>query len=263
MSIYWILLWGLIFSFVWMGLFWLVATIQRNAGWADVGWSLGVGVLTLIFGLLNDHYLPRSLLVTCMVFLWSFRLGLYILRDRVITKSEDGRYQTLRKTWGKHATRKFFFFFQAQGVLVFLFSVPPLVAMSHPSNTLRLSDMTGLCIWVFSLMGESLSDWQLASFRSRAENRGKTCRTGLWRYSRHPNYFFEWLQWWSYVAISIGAPYGWLTLTGPILMMFFLFRVTGIPATEAQALASRGEDYRRYQETTNAFFPWFPKGGKS
>jgi steroid 5-alpha reductase family enzyme len=92
-----------------------------------------------------------------------------------------------------------------------------------------------------------------------AANRGHTCRDGLWRYSRHPNYFFEWLHWWAYVPLSLGAAGGWATILAPLVMLFFLFCVTGIPATEAQALQSRGADYRQYQRTTSAFFPWFPR----
>jgi steroid 5-alpha reductase family enzyme len=260
MNTFWILLWGLIIASIWMCLLWLVATAWRNAAWADVGWSLGVGILILFFAFSTDGYVPRVVMVTSMGSLWSLRLGIYLLRHRIIGMNEEGRYQTLRNNWGDRASFYFFQFFQAQGVLILLFSVPPLIAMSHPSRVFRITDILGLGIWFLSQVGESLADWQLAAFRSRADNRGKTCRTGLWRYSRHPNYFFEWMQWWSYVAVSIGAPYGWLTLSGPVVMLFFLFMVTGIPATEAQAIASRREDYQRYQRSTNAFFPWFPKG---
>ncbi len=260
MSTFWILVWGFSLVSAGMGLLWLWAAVHKNAGWVDVGWSLGIGVLTLYYAFTLEGYFPRLVMVTIVTCLWSFRLGFYLLLNRIIGRPEDGRYQTLRNRWRQSADVFFFLFFQAQGALVFLFSLPPLIAMTHPTQSLRFLDFLGLAIWFVSLAGESLADWQLASFRSCGENLGKTCRAGMWRYSRHPNYFFEWIQWWSYVVISIGAPYGWLTLIGPVLMMFFLFRVTGIPAIEAQAIASRGEDYRRYQRSTNAFFPWFPKG---
>ena len=109
-----------------------------------------------------------------------------------------------------------------------------------------------------ALAGESAADRQLEAFRRDPANRGKTCRVGLWRVSRHPNYFFEWLVWVAYFVFALASPWGWVTIYCPALMLFFLFRVTGIPATEAQALKSRGEDYRQYQRTTSAFFPWFP-----
>jgi steroid 5-alpha reductase family enzyme len=100
---------------------------------------------------------------------------------------------------------------------------------------------------------------QLNAFKANAANRGKTCRAGLWKYSRHPNYFFEWLIWVAFCLFAIDSKYGYLALFPPALMLYFLFRVTGIPATEAQALRTRGEDYRRYQETTSVFVPWFPR----
>ena len=117
----------------------------------------------------------------------------------------------------------------------------------------------GICVWVISVTGETIADNQLANFRSMSQNQGKTCRNGLWRFSRHPNYFFEWLHWWSYVLLGQGSALTWL---GPPLMLLFLFRVTGIPYTEIQAVKSRGDDYRNYQKTTNVFFPWFPRDGK-
>ena len=108
----------------------------------------------------------------------------------------------------------------------------------------------------------ALQNWVWkARFRARRESRGKTCREGLWRYSRHPNYFFEWLGWWAWVLAAVGSPLFLLSLSGPLFMLVFLFKITGIPATEEQALRSRGDDYRRYQRTTSMFVPWFPKKG--
>ena len=121
------------------------------------------------------------------------------------------------------------------------------------------TDWVGVLIWTIALVGEGLSDFQLARFRQRPESKGEVCQDGFWKYSRHPNYFFEWLHWCAYVMLAITAPLGWLTILAPVAMWFFLNRVTGIPLTEIQAIKSRGEKYRRYQRTTNAFFPWFPR----
>jgi steroid 5-alpha reductase family enzyme len=140
-----------------------------------------------------------------------------------------------------------------------IFSIPFLVAMTLRSQGLGAWVAAGVLVWVVAVTGEALADRQLAAFRADQTNRGRTCRVGLWRLSRHPNYFFEWLHWWSYVLLGVGSPWWALTLVGPALMLYFLLRVTGIPATEAQALASRGEDYREYQRTTSAFVPWFPR----
>ena len=138
-----------------------------------------------------------------------------------------------------------------------------------PLEDHRLFRLLLTAMAVVAVLGERVADRQLARFRSNPENKGKTCRTGLWAYSRHPNYFFEWLLWFSFPLLAVGA--GWWSAAawfGPLLMLTFLFRFTGIPLTERQALRSRGSDYRRYQREVSAFVPWFPKqahanGGKS
>jgi len=168
-------------------------------------------------------------------------------------------YLPLRSKWGDRAQSRFFVFFQLQALVDMIFSLPYLVAMTNPTPGLGVWGLAGVLVWVVAVVGEALADRQLAAFRADPANRGRTCRVGLWRASRHPNYFFEWLHWWSYVLLAVGSPWWALTLVGPALMLFFLFKVTGIPATEAQALASRGEDYRDYQRTTSAFIPWFPR----
>jgi steroid 5-alpha reductase family enzyme len=113
--------------------------------------------------------------------------------------------------------------------------------------------------WIVSVWGEHVADRQLARFRADPVNRGKTCRAGLWRYSRHPNYFFEWLHWFTYVALAVGATAVWYSLSGPVLMYVFLRWISGVPYTEAQALRTRGDDYRDYQRHTSMFFPLPPK----
>ncbi len=132
--------------------------------------------------------------------------------------------------------------------------------MQNPRPTFSLWELVGLLVWLGAVVGEGLADWQLARFKSEPGNRWKTCREGLWRYSRHPNYFFEWLHWCAYVPMGVGVPGGWITLLNPAIMLVFLLWVSGIPWAEAQALATRGEDYRAYQRTTSAFIPWFPGG---
>ena len=148
-------------------------------------------------------------------------------------------------------------------MLVGICALPALVVAHHVTAPLQVWDYLGAGVLVGSIIGETVADRQLQRFRSDPANRGTTCRTGLWRTSRHPNYFFEWIHWCAYVLMAVGSPWWILTWIGPILMLFFLFKVTGIPATETQALKSRGEDYRRYQESTSVFVPWFPKKEKT
>ncbi len=133
-----------------------------------------------------------------------------------------------------------------------------MLVMLHPAESLRVWDLAGFAIVLASIAGESVADRQLRRFRHDPANRGRTCREGLWRYSRHPNYFFEWLHWWSYAILAIGGPLSWLAALAPLVMLVFILFVTGIPPTEARAVASRGEDYREYQRTTSAFVPWPP-----
>ena len=133
------------------------------------------------------------------------------------------------------------------------------MAAARNASPLGIWDILGTTVWLIAVGGESVADRQLARWRAQPDNRGKTCRAGLWRLSRHPNYFFEWIHWWAYVCLAIGTPWVWVALAGPVVMLLFLYKITGIPYTEARALASRGEDYARYQRTTSAFIPWFPE----
>ena len=201
-------------------------------------------------------WLPR------LIGIWSARLAIYLLLDRVLGHPEEGRYRTLREKWGAAARRRLFFFFQTQALAALFFALPVLVVAHHPVARWTAWDLAGVMIWCVSVGNTILADRQLARFKRRPESRGKTCREGWWRYSRHPNYFFEWLHWWSYVALAVGASYWWLTLLAPAVMLFFLLRVTGIPPTEAQALASRGEDYRRVPAHDQRVHPLVSEEGK-
>lgn len=242
-----------------MALLYLWQRRSQDAGIVDVGWSLGIGIAVACYALVLDLPLWQRLAVAAVTLPWSLRLGSYLLLDRVRGKhEEDGRYRNLREHWGKDAQRKFFYFFQFQALLIVLFSLPPLLAM-HASHGVAALSVIGVLVGWGALMGESVADAQLRRWRGNPANRGKTCRSGLWRYSRHPNYFFEWLHWWAYVVIAGPTLLALPALLGPALMLLFLYRITGIPYTEQQALKSRGEEYRAYQQSTSAFFPWFPK----
>jgi steroid 5-alpha reductase family enzyme len=236
---------------------WYVQTRTRDASHVDVGWAAGLGFMGLLCAALGAGDPDRRALVAAMASLWSARLAWHLYVDRVRGRPEDGRYASLRASWGPDADRNFFVFFQAQAALDLLLALP-FAALCAKEGPLGAADLAGALIWLVAVSGEAVADRQLARFRSVPQNKGKTCRVGLWRYSRHPNYFFEWSHWLAYAAM---APADWRVWTAPALMLYFLLRVTGIPATEAQALRSRGEDYRRYQRETSAFFPWFPRSG--
>ncbi len=231
----------------------------RNASIADVGFCAGLAAAVLWYAQLAAGEDVRKVLVVVMACLYSGRLGFFILFNRVIGRSEDARYRRLRQEWGARERINMFLYFQLQAIAVSAFSLPFLVVIQNPRPPFGLHELAGVFVWLVAVSGEGIADWQLARFRSKSWNRGRVCRDGLWYCSRHPNYFFEWLHWWSYVLLALGAP-GWpLTLIGPVGMGWALVNVTGIPWAERQALETRGEDYREYQQTTNAFVPWWPK----
>jgi steroid 5-alpha reductase family enzyme len=236
--------------------------LVHNAGIVDAGWALGVGLAAIACALAGSGDPLRRLLLGVLAGAWSFRLGLFLLRDRVLSGKEDGRYQWLMESWGEQAETRLFRLFFVQAIFIVLFSLPFLPVVGSSVSPFVLWDVLAVAVWLTAVIGESLADRQLARWRALKENRGRTCRYGLWRYSRHPNYFFEWIHWWTYVFLAFGSSCWWLALFGPVSMLFLLYRVTGIPYTEAQALRSRGEDYADYQRTTSAFFPWFPRASK-
>lgn len=243
-----------------MVLMWVLQQRTGNAGIVDVMWALGIGLLAPAFAAGASGDQARRWLIAVLGGVWALRLAGYLLA-RTLSASEDGRYQRLRREWGAATQRKLFGFFQLQAFWSVLFATPMFIAANN-SEPLGSLDLAGIAIWMIAVAGESVADRQLARFRSQPENRGRVCRNGLWRYSRHPNYFFEWIHWWAYVLIGWHAPYGWATLLGPMAMLLFLFKITGIPPTEANALSSRGEAYREYQRETSVFFPWPPKEGR-
>jgi steroid 5-alpha reductase family enzyme len=230
----------------------------RNAGIVDVLWTGSLGVLALAYGFGADGWLPRRVLVTVLAVGWSARLTIHLAR-RVGSEAEDGRYADLRERLGERFDRWMLGFFQAQALLAVLLSLTFLAVAAAPDAGWRVQDAIGVAIWVVALVGEGIADRQLAAWRADPANRGVTCRAGLWRYSRHPNYFFEWVHWLTYPVLGIGLPLGWALWATPALMLFLVLRVTGIPPTEAQSVRSRGDDYRAYQRTTNAFFPGPPR----
>lgn len=249
--------WGL--SGVLMAALWAVQRRTGDAGVVDVGWSAGLGIAAVAQALLSGAPAERRVLVAVLAGTWSARLATYLYRDRVRGKEEDGRYRKLRAEWGPAAQRNMFLFFQAQALSIGILSLPYVLALTNPRGTLGPADAAGACILVLAVAGESVADRQLARFRADPANRGRTCRAGLWRFSRHPNYFFEWLQWWAWVPLAWGSPLWWASLAAPAVMLYLILKVTGIPPTEARALETRGEDYRAYQRTTSAFVPWFPR----
>jgi len=241
-----------------MTLVWFWAKSIKNAGVVDIFWSYNFPVIAIILLFLADGFETRKLLICSMILLWGIRLGTHLAR-RVISHldEEEGRYAQLRKEWAPIAEKKFFWFFQAQGLSNVFLAIPFFIITRNTSPKLSVFEYSGILFWIIAVIGETIADWQLDTFKKNPLNKGKVCDIGLWHYSRHPNYFFEWLIWVSYFIFALGSPYGFLAMLSPAIILYLLFKVTGIPATEEQSLRSKGALYTNYQKTTSAFFPWF------
>jgi steroid 5-alpha reductase family enzyme len=252
-------LFGLATAALSMLVLWVFQLRSSNAGVVDVGWAYNLGLLALLYALLGPGpTLPRWT-ITAMVALWSGRLGTHLFR-RVVGKPEEGRYRQLRQQWSSNTAAKFLLFFEAQALLDVLLSIPFLLvaADANAPAGLAATQIAGVAVWGIAVLGESIADAQLARFKRRS-TQNEVCRAGLWNYSRHPNYFFEWLVWVGWALFAQPAHLGWLAWSAPLLILFFLLRITGIPATEEQSLRTKGEAYAEYQRTTSPFIPWFHK----
>ena len=249
-----LLLVGALSASVLMVALWVIAVRIGDASHVDVGWAYGIAGTAVVYALLGDGSALHRALVAGLGTIWGVRLGTYVL-GRVVGAEEDGRYRELRRRWGARASRNFFVFFQAQALFVAVFSLPFAFVAVDGGDVSPLA-WAGAALALASIAGETTADSQLAVWRANPENRGKTARIGLWNLSRHPNYFFEWLHWVGWAIIGLASPWGWIAIAVPVFLLFLLFRVTGIPANEEQALRSRGDDYRRYQREVPAFVPW-------
>jgi steroid 5-alpha reductase family enzyme len=250
---------------------WLVQQRTGNSGWVDTIWTFSVGLVGAagaLWPLANDVPNARQWLVAALVAVWSLRLGMHIA-VRTSRISDDPRYAAFAQEWGIAARRRMFLFLQNQalGSIPLVFAI--FVAAHFPGEGLRLQDYLGAIILFTGIAGEALADSQLKQFRENPGHRGQVCDAGLWRWSRHPNYFFEWLGWLAYPVIAISPddplsyPWGWASLLAPAFMYWILVHVTGIPPLETQMLRSRGERYRDYQARTSVFFPLPPRARRS
>lgn len=235
----------------------LVCRRVANYGFVDVGWSYAFAPCALFLAAGGHGWAPRRWFDAALVALWSVRLGTHLwIRVRRHHPREDARYADYRRRWTPWV---FFAFFEGQALSVALLLLPLALAVADPTPGWRVWEAAGAVLWAVAIAGEALADRQMSRFKADPANRGAVCRAGLWKYSRHPNYFFESLVWWAYFLLAVGAPGGGFAVVCPLLMLFLLLRVTGIPPTEALAVRSKGDAYRDYQRTTSAFFPWFPR----
>lgn len=237
---------------------WLLHLRLRNAAVIDVAWGVNLSLMAIVYALLADGWPARKWLVAAMVTVTGLRLSWHIGR-RTFGLPEDGRYARIRASYGTHVELKFLRFYAFQGIVASWLSLPYLFASRNATPSFAALEIGALVLFVAGVLGESVADAQLAGFKANPANAGQVCRAGLWRYSRHPNYFFEWVMWLSYWLFACASPWGWVTVFAPALMLHVLLNITGVRITEAHCLRSRGEAYRRYQETTSVFVPWIPR----
>ncbi len=243
---------------------WGLQRLTGNAGWVDSVWSFGLGVGGVAVALLPNPVSAstRQVVVALLIAAWSLRLGIHIAL-RSMHGPEDARYAALRSEWGSGFQRRLFWFLQIQAVAAAVLALSMLLAAHNPAPFPRLADLAAVVVLAIAIVGEGVADAQLRRFKSAATSTGRVCDVGLWAWSRHPNYFFEWLGWLAYPLLAIdlgGWAWGWLALTGPAFMYWLLVHVSGIPLLERQMLLSRSGAYRAYQARVSAFFPLPPKG---
>lgn len=250
---------ALLISAVWpaallMTVFWAIQVKTKNAGIVDLGWALGLMIHAGVYASLAGGYPLRKLILFILVALWALRMA-WLLIPRLVNEGEDRRYALLRKDWSPHIRFKFFLLFEFEVLLNVVLSIPFLLICLNPSKSVHVLEMAGFIIWWTGFIGEVMADAQLNQFKARTDKKVKICREGLWNYSRHPNYFFEWLMWVGYALAALSAPFGAAALVSPLIMLFLLLKVTGIPFIEEHALKTKGEAFKEYQRTTSLFVP--------
>ena len=242
---------------IYMLLWFIVSLVLQRNDVADVAWGGGFIVAALAALVSWGAATDRAVLVVALVIIWGARLALHIgLRNR--GKGEDARYRKWREEWGRHATlRSFFQIYMLQGVLLLVISLPVVRVITAPESPVAFLDLLGAAVWVIGFLFEAISDWQLLQFKKEPANKGKVITTGLWRYSRHPNYFGEVTLWWGVFLLALAAPGGWMTVIGPITITGLILGVSGIPMLEKKYEGNAAFD--EYKRRTSAFFPLPPK----
>lgn len=238
---------------------WAFCVKIKNFSPVDAFWASCIA-LTALFFLLVESPNPKQITAAILIGAWGSRLGFHL--GKRIAKhhpDEDTRYQKLREVWAGKVNAMFFLFFLGQAISVFILALPFYLIATDPDPTFSLLAIIGAIVTLCGLIGETVADNQMSAFKAQDPSPKSVCRKGLWKYSRHPNYFFESVIWTGFFIFASGSPWGWTTLYAPAIITFLLLKVTGIPPTEASALKRKGDAYREYQRTTSPFIPLPPK----
>jgi len=246
--------WGVIITL--MTIVWIIFMWKKNPGIIDVFWSIAIFISALLLSSIDINN-PIKLIFQLILAVWAVRLSSYLFLKRIVPQHLDQRYEDLSQKWRVSKNIGFFFNFQFQGILAIIISTP--FIFIKEINQINLISLVSIILIIISIIGESIADLQLQKFKKlKTKN---VCDVGLWRYSRHPNYFFEWMIWLGFALAGITFPFGWLGLASPLLLLLLMLKVTG-PITEQGSIKSRGNKYLVYQKKTSMFVPWPPKKEK-
>jgi steroid 5-alpha reductase family enzyme len=243
--------------FLYMSAAFAVALARKRNDLADIAWGVGFILVALVTALINGPLTARKVVILLMVILWGVRLAAHIgLRN--LGQGEDFRYAQWRKDWGDAwVIKSFVNVFMIQGLFMWLVSLPISMANATDAGGFGALDVIGILTWAFGLAFEAIGDAQLSAFRKDARNKGQIITTGLWRYTRHPNYFGEATLWWGLWLVALSAPWGWAGILGPLTITYLLRFVSGVPMLEKRTAGRPG--WENYKRRTNAFVPWLPK----
>lgn len=245
------------FLLVYMTFWFAVSLIKSRNDVADIAWGLGFVLLAWLSLYISGNLEIKAMLVTFLVTVWGLRLS-YHISKRHINSEEDHRYLKYRRSWGKwFFLRSYFQVYLLQGFFLFVIISPVLVINRFSADALFLLDAVGVIIWCIGFFFEAVGDAQLARFIKSSNSSGKLMMEGLWRYSRHPNYFGEVLQWWGIWIIALSLPYGPWTVIGPLTITFLILKVSGIPMLEEKM--SEHPDFAEYRRRVSMFFPLPPR----
>jgi steroid 5-alpha reductase family enzyme len=243
----------LLVLFVYMNLWFIVSLIKKRNDVADVAWGLGFILMAWSSFFLASSSGSRGLLVCILVSIWGLRLAWHI-HNRNKGKSEDYRYLAWRNEWGKYFyLRSYFQVYLLQGMFLFLVVFPVLIINKNTESVIGLFDLFGLAIWLAGFYFEAVCDMQLARFIKNPDNKGKLMQSGLWAYTRHPNYFGEVLGWWGIWIIALSVPGGWISIVGPATITFLILKVSGVPMLEKKM--AEHPDFADYKKRVRAFLP--------
>jgi len=246
-----------IILFLYMNFWFVVSLLIKRNDVADVAWGLGFVLLAWVSLFISETNSILGIIVTLFVTVWGLRLAWHV-HSRNKGKTEDYRYLAWRKQWGKwFYLRSYAQVYMLQGKLLFLIALPVLVINNNLGGDVNILAMLGIVVWIIGFFFEVVGDSQLARFIKNKDNKGKLMTTGLWRYTRHPNYFGEVTLWWGIWLVALSVPYGWATVIGPLTITTLILKVSGIPMLEKKM--TEHPDFAEYKKRTSVFIPWFRK----